>query len=567
MIVYKRRNPGAKLKKNNIEIKNDSQRTSSLSTEYQSEIGKLSRVDTIDDDVSAKTTPEDPSINHDPLNDFTAHFSKILSYVFSKKESLKRDSKLQELLKLVFSDFCSIEHQYVQGMRELSERIDLSSGGYSDDSIMMVKWFKTYIKRLSDNHRDFVEAISTECVLEDTNQKLYEINKQINELKKALEEYKSDRTKYISGLKEMYLKAKSKVSICLEATHQAPSIKTSVHKTLIPVILNFVEVTNLVDKSDEFKFFVSFNNKVDSLVNTLMDLERKKSAEIKDSLAKFVVYETSKLRNLQYDLNEMIDELNKDRPIISFEEEYVNKQKEWMPKIGQCRSLELQNGVDKDKNEGYTSATIQPPSIKVICKIESSLERFIEYVWGKNQVISLKEFSEEMQSSLVRQIFCEIVSRNAVENPELKSKDKFQLLADMVNLVLMVSEKQSDYWTGYSVMKLSDRIYTVVDSEEDERCYLWSMIGTNNYWKKREFWEECLTIIISMDLKAMFETLGSLSPGAKKIECVPITEDPLTFQERMYKYGIPALECEEIVNRVCKNLRMPQTYTEAIIQV
>ncbi|UKK02980.2 hypothetical protein MACK_003082 [Theileria orientalis] len=567
MVIYKRRSSGAQLKKNNVDIKTGNQRTSSLSTEYQSEIDKLSRMDTIDDNVSDKTTLEDPLINHDPLNDFTAYFSKILSYIFSKKESLKRESRVQELLKVVFSDFCNIEHQYVQGLRELSERIDLSTGGYSDDSITILKSFKSYIKRVAHNHLDFMEAISTECVLEDTNQKLYDINKQINELKKELEEYKSDRTKYISGLKEMYIKAKSKVSVCLDATHQAPSIKTSLHKTLIPVILNFVEVTNMVDKSDEFKFFVSFNNRVDSLVSTLMDLDRKKSAEIRESLAKFVVYETAKLRNLQYDLNELIDELNKDTPIISFGEEYVNKQKEWMPKIGPSRYVELHEGVDQDKYEGFTQATIQPPSIKVICKIESNLERFIEYVWGKNQVISLKEFSEEMQSSLVRQIFCENLSRKAVENPELKSKDKFQLLADMVNLVLMVSEKQSDYWTGYSVMKLSDRIYTVVDSGEDERCYLWSMISTNNYWKKREFWEECLTIIISMDLKATFETVGCLSTGIKKIECVPITEDPLTFQERMYKYGIPATECEEIVNRVCKNLRMPQTYTEAIIQV
>ncbi|EAN32199.1 Fes/CIP4 and EFC/F-BAR domain protein [Theileria parva strain Muguga] len=548
--------------------------TTSISTEYQSDSGDLSKTQSIDDlsDNSQKSTFSN-SIYDNNDGEFL-NFPEILSSLKSWSSRLERNTEMCNSLNEIFTELCKIEYQYVDSLRTLKDKIDLKSTlecteGLSTVSVLSS--FKSYVTKMAENHSDFMESISNECFFEQNkDQKIKDIVGEIESLKKELDKYKSDKLVCFSKMKDSYFSSKNAVTLCLDATHQAPSIKTSVHKTVIPVILNFIRVNNMVYKYDEFNYFVEFNNKVQAVVNSLSELEKTRSHQVNDIISKFMVCEMAKLRNLEYDLNSLIETLNNFDGSKDLESTFSGEN--WTKNIPQiqdnCKTKYAEFSGKQTHNVTsflFPSAIIRPPPYRVISKVENDMQRFLESVWSSSEPLLLDEFKDEIQSSLVRQVFCDLLSKNITTQSEVKSKDKFQFLVEMVNSILSVSERQADYWCGYSILKFSDKYYTNDEDSVDGKCYLWSKICTNNYWKNNMFWEECLTIILSLDLKAIFETSSCLEKTLTRIICVPSTEEPLGFYNWMLRYGFPDTGCKNLIHRVCMKFKVPQSYYNALI--
>uniref|UniRef100_A0A3B0MZ63 Myotubularin protein, putative n=1 Tax=Theileria annulata TaxID=5874 RepID=A0A3B0MZ63_THEAN len=543
--------------------------TGSISTEYQSDSGELWKTQRTDDlsDNSQKSTISN-SLYDDNDGEFV-NYPEILSVLQSWSSRLGRNAEMCNSMNEIFIDLCKIEYQYVESLRNLKDKINLKrilecTEGLSTVSILSA--FKSYLTKMAENHAEFVDSISNECFFEQNKEHgIRDVVVEIELLKKEVDKYKSDKVLCFSKMKESYFNAKNAVTLCLDATHQAPSIKTSVHKTVIPIILNFININNMVYKYDEYNHVVEFNNKIQSLVNSLNELEKTRCIQINDVVSRFMVCEMAKLRNLEYDLNSLIETLNnfgsKDLE-NTFRGENLNRN---MPQIqDNCKTKysEFSTKTNKVTSFLFPSTIIRPPPYRVISKVENDIQRFLECVWGTSETLELNDFKDEIQSSLVRQVFCDLLSKNISTHSQIKSKDQFQYLVEMVNSILSVSERQADYWCGYSILKFSDKYHLC---DEDGKCYLWSRICSNNYWKSRVFWEECLTIILSLDLKAIFETSSCLEKTLTLINCVPSTDEPHGFCDWMTKYGFEDKECKKLIHEVFMKFKVPESYFNSLI--
>lgn len=133
-------------------------------------------------------------------------------------------------------------------------------------------------------------------------------------------------------------------------------------------------------------------------------------------------------------------------------------------------------------------------------------------------------------------------------------------------VILAISEHQADSWCGYIILGFSDMIYSIMNRPDgsSENVYLRSIIYSHNYWNRILFWEECLTIILSLDLKANFEILNDLwFHGTHELK--PITDESLSFCLRMKNYGVMPDEARELIMRVCNKFNLTESYARSLV--
>lgn len=558
----------ALLRRKNVAKSEDKTHTVSLSTNYQSDVDECYRTHSIDD-PEAELPYTDRDLKYETPEERREYdYARVIEELKSRARMLEDRSQSCSLLNEIFSDFCSIENQYVERLRVLRDKIEhkgTSRGGGPSGAAPVLTSLKSYIGKMAENHSYFLDSVSSECFLEAKNEAFQDINRQVDEMKGEFERYKADRLYYLGKMQESYYKAKNALALCLDATHQAPAIKTSVHRTVIPVMLSFIEVNNFVNKYDEFSYFTDFNNRVDGVIGRLADMERNRRSDLSQVVSKFIVYETSKVRNLQYDLNALIETLNNFDPSQDFQGELVVRRGPGPPPSSSKMFLEFSKQEIKElSNYLFSSTAIQPPPFKVIARIEENIQSLLDGLWSGLCTVDLKDFSDTMQSSLVRQIFCDLLWKSTSTQSEVASQAQFQTLVEMVEAVLLISERQADHWCGYSVLKIADKYRSPEREEEGSGPYLQARIASNGYWRRVEFWEHCLTIVLSLDLKALFETASCLSGSIGRIECVPSTEDALGFRGWMLSYGVPGKQATELMLQVCARLKLPQPYTQAL---
>ncbi|AFZ81685.1 hypothetical protein BEWA_011030 [Theileria equi strain WA] len=546
--------------------------TSSISTVCQHDVEALSHTHSLDDhvDINQSEATDDsggPFTGHDPylqLDDSVKRLEKRL------KNGIMLNSVLDEL--------CSIERKYIEQLRTLRNRINLSHTLESTGALAAFSALKSYITRVAENHNDFLDAVSNDCRLSDEHfERFTDINDNICTIKRELSDYEGKRTLCINEVENAFLHVKKALLTSSDSTYQVPPVKIKVHKSLISLLTNFFDLNSKARATDlEFKSSMAkLDEKVDCTISSLGSLDRARLIDIRDVLCKFMIYETAKIRNLQYDLSALIATLNDFDPSTDIEEFSTYRNDDLKKYNGSDMFRIARNYVRNFKfttpelfhyNPQFTN-TLRPPPDRVIHKIEGKLERFVTAIWdSKIENLSIKELFGEIHSSLVREIFCKLIANRSRRSGELKSMECLKTLGKVISMVLTISERQADSWCGYVILGFSDVIYSSTKGLDgsSENVHLRSIVYSHSYWNRISFWEECLTIIISFDLKTNFEMLSDLQ-FHRTYELKPITEESLSFYSWILNYGIPQNASKELILRVCGKLKLSESYAKSLL--
>lgn len=400
---------------------------SSISTICQLDSEELTHTHSLDSSVGINQW-ESKNVNSELFTD---------DHSFRLDDSLRRlDKGLKngKMLTSVLDEFCSIERRYIEQLRSLRNRMNLSNTLESTGALAALSSLKSYVTRVAENHSDFLDAVSNDCIFSDEHfDRFTEINNDICTIRKELSDYEGKRVLCISKVEDAFLRVKKTLYAYSESTYQVPSAKVQSHRSLISLFTNFFDLKSRAHSTDvEFNLSkAKFNEKTDSIVLSVCDLDRKRLIDIRNILCKFMIYETAKVRNLQYDLSALIATLNDFDPSKDLEEFYESRKVTFEKESASMGIIHSARDYVKNfklivpeffhYNNQYDK-TLKPPPDRVIEKIEKKLDRFVAAIWkGDLENLSIEEFPGEMQSSLVREIFCNLIAIRSVQSNELPS--------------------------------------------------------------------------------------------------------------------------------------------------
>ncbi|KAK1445140.1 hypothetical protein BgAZ_110460 [Babesia gibsoni] len=479
--------------------------------------------------------------------------------------------KTNQLLNDSLKDFCKIGFDYVDRLQALVNRMNITFPGESEGALNAIESLRSYITKTMDNQREFLEAVSHECVIEDRcSGKFYEIKGEIEQSKLQYSEVEAERCTLAAVVEDLYLQSKEAVNLCSEAHHEPPLVKTNMHKALIPVFLRFME-KNRELKNMGFDVSRSRHDKEISMLKTsLKNLDCDRIIGLRDCLSKFMVYETARVRNAQYDMSTLINAVNDLEPEIEWSTFEAGGHRDVDTTVYDSLAQTTRQYANFLKNAipevfrsyAITRLTLSGPKARVLQRIERTLSKYIDAVWNNDaDSVSVKDFVGEMQSSLVRQVFCSMITSSSLRNNQLQSIIAMKLLARLIGVLLTFSQRQRDAWSGYAILRVSNFIHIVKDpqNQQTEMYTLTMFIQNHEYWSRIAFWEECLVIVISQDLKAVFEDSG----GDHALK--PVTKELKYFVNWMKEFGINPVEAHELVKRICSQVELPEDYAQCII--
>lgn len=479
--------------------------------------------------------------------------------------------KTNNMLNKSLKDFCHIGFEYVNKLQELVNGMNIAFPGESNGAVIAIEALKSYINKTVESQREFLEAVSQECVIpEQCSEECAKIKREIQRSKSSYSEAESDRVALAASVEDLYLQSKEAVAMCSEAHHEPPLVKTRMHRELIPVLLKFI------NKSQELKAMPgdqsrsTFEVEMSIFKNSLRDLDQERIIGLRDCLSKFMVYETARLRNSQYDMSGLIKAINELEPEHEwsrFEEgghlEVDTSESESIINAARQNARYLKNAIPEVfKNYALSRLTLSAPKARVLQRIERSLSKYLDAVWDeKLESVSLKDFVGEMQSSLVRQVFCSMVTSYSLRNNKLPSLSATKMLSRMIMAMLTFSQRQRDAWSGYAVLRVSSFIHVIKDPENEkpEKYPLRVFLHSHEYWSHIPFWEECLLITISQDLRVLFED-SSCCPALR-----PLTREAKSFKRWMVGFGISHMEANALIKRVCGQAGLPEEYGRCLI--
>ncbi|GFE53524.1 hypothetical protein BaOVIS_009280 [Babesia ovis] len=471
----------------------------------------------------------------------------------------------------VLSEFCDIGSEYANRLQSLADRMDTTFVGESTGATAAREAFRSYILKLADNQREFVDAVQHECVIpDDISRPCAQIRVDLENAMERYEASEAQRSSLAAAVEDMYLQTKTTVAMCSQAFHEPPSVKTSLHSGMISVFVKFMQKNLELNQVPSDTSRAILDAETGRLSEALRLLDANRLCGMRDSFSKFMVYETARLRSLQYDMNQFINVLEGVKPEV----EWSQFESEGYRDLG---DLHLQSSHATRHYANYLKTTIpevfrnyavsrlalSAPKERVLQRIGRTLSKYIDAVWkDTEETVVMSDFIGEMQSSLVRQVFCNLVTTQSLRSNKLPSISSLKLLGRLFGALLVFSQRQGDAWSGYAILKLSEFIYAIDDSdpEQPQRRSLRNCLYSHEYWSRIPFWEECLLIAIAQDMTAHFDDVRPDSVLR------PVTRELTGFKQWMIGFGISIVEANALIERVCSRLCLPVDYTQSLLE-
>lgn len=272
-----------------------------------------------------------------------------------------------------------------------------------------------------------------------------------------------------------------------------------------------------------------YDSHLPGVLSSLQDLEEKRGMCLKDGLMKLAVYETSWLRNLQYDLEATVKN--------SEGADGAQDVQGFIRQHGEQRKRAAQLGPQAFWVVGKPKAAAISP---VQAQIQASIRRFMDEEMQApmhallaegampDAAEGIKEQLEQLRvnitdarrrSSLVQVIRAEILARVPAASDLSDAMSvcvapaTLDALVPLIKAFLDACDEQADTWCGRDIMVIVNRIYALNESGKQvlllTRCY------NHALWNKVTFWEEVLLIGLCEAHSAEAVTRRTLPAGSQ----------------------------------------------------
>ena len=435
----------------------------------------------------------------DIISLYTEQYNSQQNYALLLKKTHNSNNKIT-VFESLHKGISSFKNDMLNQYNYLSEFLV----GIKDDIINpLLNLYETSLKKLNYN---VYEMTSIEQSYQLSVEKLNNAKKNFHSFAKEAEESKMKAESY----KEKNDKNLNKI-IKKEETKMLNFLKKAKENEKIYVEL-IDKTNNLQDDYIEIK---------KRNLSEIQDIEHEIGENIKDSLRKFIVFQVSYLRNMQYDVKKkslIFENININKDI----NKYINDNKtsiiqlykyEYEPYIS-----ELENSFLKEQNINNNYSETIKNNVKLFMSNIFTKERPNEInpnsEYNKNKVISdeIKEIinkifkneklSNEDKENLNKLILLKKSRRlllieinnyclNTI-NASLLNEISFENISNLFKESLKVLQIEKDYQSVKLILNLSTSFYQVSGGKEKNKLYIQKDLIKQKIFSKYEFWKELI---------------------------------------------------------------------------
>lgn len=347
---------------------------------------------------------------------------------------------------------------------------------------------------------------------------------------------------------------------------------------------------NLMNYQDSVESYKKFKTGVKDAMTPVMNVyelqEKERLESIKDSLRKLVVYDTSYIRNIQYDLDTLAHYMESINPYSDIKLMIDESQSE----IGEYPDMEFEsyNGEHPAfKNFSSTLITIPVPlqekwaEVPILGSIGEMYQKNLEIIAvkvfkGKDlNSQDFQQFNTLVKDSIGRKAWLNVISTKS----SILVGHGLEFLAELMISLLNECERVSDSEIVKQVLKYINAF------TDDSGETLLKFLKVHSIWGKLEIWEKIITLHIQEEIEArevykIFDSTEVQESVIKNIvfcQLGSIATHMSNFQvEKMYaseiiskhacKYNLTAEDMDTLIATVDPSQKCPDT-TEIITSV
>jgi len=339
-----------------------------------------------------------------------------------------------------------------------------------------------------------------------------------------------------------------------------------------------------IDQANKAQFV--YDTHMPSVFTALQELEEKKALCMKDGLMKLIVYETSWLRNMQYDIdaiiksNEGIDAAADVQRFIKLHEGQRKATSQLAPQafwhLGSFKDASPMDRLVKQR------------------EVQESIKRFMDTEFKEPlkallageadpSVPPLKEQLDQIRANITdgrrRSALCQVLRQELLaKSPNTEDLNNaktvtvplasLDLLATLLRAALDSCEEQADSWCGRDIMVLVNHINAI--GEGGKSVLLITRVYNHALWNKVSFWEEVLTMGLC-EAHSVEALTRRVLPAGSQFSQPPMTPFLEKFVGYMMAFGINFAQAQTSVYSTLRKLQQvlgasQKTYAKLLLQ-
>lgn len=283
------------------------------------------------------------------------------------------------------------------------------------------------------------------------------------------------------------------------------------------------------------------------MLDALQDMEQKKGSCFRDAVKKVLVYETSWLRNVQYDLDAMIKVSDAIDPDAD-SRRYVQRQLE-KPDTNPLPPVEF---VRFPALSETPMPTVRPQDLRdADSEILMDLRRATKAFFDGMEVQKLHTSNAAILRAWVPKVLDEELNLRGAVAPfgKLEIPTWCQSFIKLFLIALDAVESAMDIWAGLMLMRVAARLHVGTES-------FYAKVYHHPLWNRVPFWEEALFLTIQMAwqnhaIDRRDRSAWTLD-GAPWIQCPYLVDNVEAFCIAMGRFGLRKKQVCDLVEKICK---------------
>lgn len=233
--------------------------------------------------------------------------------------------------------------------------------------------------------------------------------------------------------------------------------------------------------------------------------EEQRIDALKDALRKFIVYEASYIRNLQYDIESLAKVMEDVNPIEDVNL-FITENTSPNPKAFKYIFEPYVGTHPSFKGGDSRMFSIKNPLIELSDDTKKLYKEETETItlkaWnGEANKDEINRFSYMARYSVGRETFCNKINSRKLPIYAAISENGFYQLGELMNIVLTESKNYSDNIAAKNIIYLSQSFRKETAAPVHQWQYLQSLIASHQIFAKMDFWDNIIQNAIDEDIK------------------------------------------------------------------
>lgn len=432
----------------------------------------------------------------------------------------------------VLKSRAELERKYGESLLSIGESIGPEAGNSLHGAVeAMIVNFRNRGEQslvLADELESDI-IVSFECVIKQHKEVSKRIHSDVQLLVKHLQDRRKVHDKCARRYGSRCVEAENAAQDCLQAVSMKTQerLKLAQQATMLSKQARVAEYDYYSSIDQANKAQCLYEQQMAHVLEVLQEMEEKRGQCLRDCLRKLAVYETSWLRNMQYDLEgvaKAAEDCDAVRELQNFIET-SNKEVSTGPALTRHVAMPFhQLGKGRDPRKMTPELQLHLQVQQQIRQLMDEMSPFIaSLLEGSETEEEVEKFCQKLSDSKLRAAFCQVarlaVLKDDPAGTEIDgsagknlSPGAFEALTCCFKVALDAADEHNDAWSGRDLMVLAQLYRT---EQDGKAVSLLSKVYNHALWNKVTFWEDVLLLSLCEAYAAEAVWRRSLAPGSQ----------------------------------------------------